>query len=128
MSQSLFPQRASHFSQPYRGANARHSPTKGWPVVPRGTELRTTQERTEPSYRGTEELPTENQRWNHAGRRQGGLVRCQHSIRLLKVLQSCLLACKLPPRGVGGAKGGCTAHVTMETPAYCLLWSIPGTP
>lgn len=97
MSQSLFPQCASHFLQPYRGANAERSPTKGWLDVPRGMELRTTQESTEPSYQGTEELPTENQRWKHTGRRWGGLVRCQHSIRLLKVLQSCLLACRLPP-------------------------------
>lgn len=40
----------------------------------------------------------ENQRWKYAGRRWGGLLQCQHSIRLLKVMRICSFACKLPPQ------------------------------
>ena len=99
-----FLQCASHFFQPYRGADARLSPVEGWPVVPRGIEPRTTRESTELSCRRMEKLPTENQRWKYAGRRWGGLLQCQHSIRLLKVMRSCLLAClQTPtPRGLKG--------------------------
>lgn len=93
-----FLQCASHFFQPYRGADAQCSPTESWPAVPRGIELRTRQKSTELSYRGTEKLPTENQCWKYAGRRWGGLLQCQHSIRLLKVMWSCLLVCKFPPQ------------------------------
>lgn len=90
-SQSLF----SPVCQPFfPGADAQCSPIEGWPVVPWGT----TQESMELSYRGTVKLPAENQRWKYAGKRQGGLIQCQHSIRLLEGMRSCLLACKLPPQ------------------------------
>lgn len=104
---------------------SRSSPAEDRPVVPEATELRTTWESTELSSRGAEKLPAKSQRCKEAGRRRGGLLQCQHSIRLLKVLCSCSLACKLPPRRLAGTRGAPSVNVAvMETPAHRLLWSI----
>lgn len=57
------------------------------------------------SYRGAEELLAKSQCCIQAGRRWGGLLQSQHSMRLLQVLCSCSLACKLPPRRLAGTRG-----------------------
>lgn len=76
------------------------------------------------SYQGAERLPAKSQRCKQAGRRWGGLLQCQHSMRLLQVLCSCSPACKLPPRRLAETRGAPSVNVTMETPAHVLLWSI----